>query len=185
MNWTVLLFAFLGSFCHAFSTSTLRRNHQLKVMEKELTSRSIHPKDIASEEMMSRRESMSQLRSISLSGLLLAIPNHALATPPTGADTRPTGAEAFVGTYSDPVNHPGGTRTIKLLENVGDYTLAEVTGGGGKGEPANFVLPAIVAADRFIIIDFSSKGGPKDFTGVLQKDGGIKFAKDGNSWPRD
>jgi len=72
------------------------------------------------------------------------------------------GAEAFVGTYSDPINHPGGTRTIKLLgEKVGDYQLAEVQGGGGKGEPANYVLPAAVIGDRSIVIDFSPKGGPK------------------------
>ena len=92
---------------------------------------------------------------------------------------------AFVATYSDPINHPGGRRTIRLLEGktVGEYQLAEVEGGGGIGEPANYVLPAVIVGDRSIIIDFSPKGGPRDFLGVL--DGGdIKFLKDGNRWPR-
>ena len=72
------------------------------------------------------------------------------------------GAEAFVGTYSDPINHPGGKRTIKLLDQkVGDYQLAEVLGGGGRGEPASYVLPAAVIGDRTIVIDFSPKGGPR------------------------
>lgn len=45
------------------------------------------------------------------------------------------GPEAFVGTYSDPINHPGGKRTIQLLEGkVGDYQLGQVVGGGGIGE---------------------------------------------------
>lgn len=93
-------------------------------------------------------------------------------------------ASAFVGTYTDPINHPGGKRTIRLLEKqVGDYQLAEVEGGGGRGEPANYVLPAVVLGGRTIVIDFSPKGGPRDFAGVL--DGGdIKFLRDGNRWPR-
>ncbi len=105
-----------------------------------------------------------------------------LSTPPAMA--APVGAEAFVGTFTDPINHPGGTRTIKLLgEKVGDYQLAEVQGGGGRGEPANYILPAAVIGGRTIVIDFSPKGGPRDFVGVL--DGGdIKFLKDGNRWPR-
>ena len=95
------------------------------------------------------------------------------------------GAEAFVGTYTDPINHPGGKRTIKLLDGqkVGNYQLAEVLGGGGRGEPASYVLPAVVIGDSTIIIDFSPKGGPRDFTGVLDK-GDIKFLRDGNRWPR-
>lgn len=94
------------------------------------------------------------------------------------------GAERFVGTYTDPINHPGGKRTIKLLgKKVGDYQLAEVQGGGGRGEPANYVLPAVIIGDRTIVIDFSPKGGPRDFAGVLDN-GDIKFVKDGNRWPR-
>lgn len=72
------------------------------------------------------------------------------------------GAEAFVGTFSDPINHPGGTRTVRLLDQkIGDYQLAEVIGVGGVGEPKNFVLPAAVIGDRTIVIDFSPKGGPR------------------------
>jgi hypothetical protein len=101
------------------------------------------------------------------------------------ADVTTRDGSIFCGTYSDPVNHPGGTRTIRLVgEKVGDYQLAEVTGGGGIGEPKHFLLPAIVIGDRAIIIDFSPKGGPRDFTGVIDKDGGIRFPRDGNKWPR-
>lgn len=92
----------------------------------------------------------------------------------------------FCGEFSDP-NHPGGKRTIALLDGVmvGDYQLARVYGGGGRGEGREYVLPAVVLGDREIIIDFSSKGGPRDFMGVLDsKDGSIKFVKDGNHWPR-
>jgi hypothetical protein len=72
------------------------------------------------------------------------------------------GAEAFIGTFSDPINHPGGRRTIRLVgEKIGDYQLAEVLGGGGKGEPANYILPAAIIGDRTIVIDFSPKGGPR------------------------
>lgn len=123
------------------------------------------------------------------SGLAAAVGSAAIAL---GADiTNPPSAlaadgSAFVGTYSDPINHPGGKRTIRLLESkVGDYQLAKVQGGGGVGEPKNYVLPAVVVGDRSIIIDFSPKGGPRDFTGVLdEKDGSIKFLRDGNRWPR-
>mmetsp|Transcript_34167 Transcript_34167/g.74881 ORF Transcript_34167/g.74881 Transcript_34167/m.74881 type:complete len:216 (-) Transcript_34167:72-719(-) len=97
-----------------------------------------------------------------------------------------TDGSAFVATYSDP-KHPGGTRTVKLLDaKVGDYQLAEVQGGGGVGEPKSYVLPAAVLGDRTIIIDFSAppKGGPPDFVGTLEKDGSIRFLRDGNVWPR-
>ena len=112
------------------------------------------------------------------------------------ADTTSTVEEdlalKFCGKFSDPINHPGGTRTITLIDSspgtaatIGDYRLARVTGGGGRGEPKEYVLPAIIAGDRAIIIDFSPKGGPRDFTGVLDsKDGSIKFLRDGNRWPR-
>ncbi len=101
------------------------------------------------------------------------------------ANAAASGAEAFVGTFTDPINHPGGTRTITLLEGrkVGDYQLAQVQGGGGKGEPSEYVLPAAIIGDRTIVIDFSPKGGPRDFVGVLDR-GDIKFLKDGNRWPR-
>ena len=108
----------------------------------------------------------------------------ALSLIPSNANA--AGAESFVGKYSDPINHPGGTRDIKLVDGakVGDYQLAEVFGGGGRGEPKEYVLPAVVVGDKAIIIDFSPKGGPRDFSGVLEKDGSIKFLRDGNRWPR-
>jgi hypothetical protein len=95
-----------------------------------------------------------------------------------------TDGSVFCGTYTDPINHPGGTRTIRLIgDKLGDYQLAEIVGGGGVGEPKSFILPAVVVGDRAIIIDFSPKGGPRDFTGVIDK-GGIRFPRDGNKWPR-
>ena len=75
------------------------------------------------------------------------------------------GASKFVGTFSDPINHPGGTRRIELIkdggETVGDYQLAKVMGGGGIGEPKQYILPAAILGDRVIVIDFSPKGGPR------------------------
>jgi hypothetical protein len=107
-----------------------------------------------------------------------------LGNPSNAAAATGGRGSAFVGTYSDPINHPGGKRTINLLPTkVGDYQLAEVVGGGGVGEPKSYVLPAIVIGDRTIIIDFSPKGGPRDFTGVLEGKN-IKFIRDGNTWPR-
>ena len=47
-----------------------------------------------------------------------------------------------------------------------------------------YVLPAVAVGDRAIIIDFSPKGGPRDFSGVLEKDGSIRFLRDNNRWPR-
>eukprot|EP00978_Attheya_sp_CCMP212_P037676 scaffold179968_cov45-Attheya_sp.AAC.1 len=104
---------------------------------------------------------------------------------PSEASASANDGSAFVGTYSDPINHPGGTRTVRLLEGakVGDYQLAEVAGGGGIGEPKSYVLPAVVIGNRAIVIDFTPKGGPRDFTGVLEGTS-IKFLRDGNKWPR-
>lgn len=64
-------------------------------------------------------------------------------------------------TFSDPINHPGGTRTIKFLpdKTVGGYQLAQVFGGGGRGEPKEYILPAVILkSSGTIIIDFSPKG---------------------------
>ena len=67
-----------------------------------------------------------------------------------------------------------------------DFRYAEVKGGKGKGEPEQFTLKA-KAGKRgltdFIIIDFSPKGGPKDFEGVWEGNG-IRFPKDNNKWPQ-
>lgn len=111
-----------------------------------------------------------------------------------------SGASVFEGTYTDPM-HPGGTRTITLQgTRVGPYQLAKIVGGGGEGEPASFELPAMVSPapgkkeDAWqITIDFSPKGGPKDFTGYWDN-GGIRFPPTprqiergntgGNRWPK-
>ncbi len=55
----------------------------------------------------------------------------------------------FCGEFADPINHPGGTRTISLVggpdivASVGDYRLAKVTGGGGRGVPGQYGLPGL------------------------------------------
>ena len=101
----------------------------------------------------------------------------------------------FSGTYTDPINHPGGMRKISLNPDferpavIFGQRLATVSGGGGRGEPAEYVLPATISTDdKKITIDFAPKGGPPDFPGVFetQADGtaGIRFTKDKNFWPR-
>lgn len=131
---------------------------------------------------VTRREAIIETAAGTLS-LLTA--STAMA-PTTASAATAKGAEAFVGTYTDP-NHPGGTRTVRLVgQPVGDYQLAEVDGGGGRGEPEKYVLSAAILGDRTIVIDFSvpPKNGPKDFVGVLDDKKNIKFLKDGNVWPR-
>jgi len=93
-----------------------------------------------------------------------------------------TEASPFVGRFTDP-NHPGGTRDIALSDTkVGMFQLATVVGGGGRGEPASYELPAMVFGDK-ITVDFSPKGGPKDLTGVWVDGAGIRWP-DGNTWPK-
>jgi hypothetical protein len=108
-------------------------------------------------------------------------------------------ASVFAGTYTDPA-HPGGKRTLTLQSTrLGPYQLARIVGGGGEGEPAIYELPAMVSptpgkkGSWQITIDFSPKGGPKDFTGYWDGDG-IKFPPTpgqiergntaGNKWPK-
>lgn len=119
--------------------------------------------------------------------LIGAIASVSMPRPAHAADS-----SVFVGTFSDPINHPGGTRTIRLLDSpaFGGYRLARVDGGGGRGEPQRYTLPAVVLGDRRIIIDFQGlpeapKGGPRDYPGVYDpaQGGGIRFP-DGNRWPR-
>ena len=133
------------------------------------------------------------MRSMALLGSSMLV---GVVAPPTTraaagsiADAGADPATRFCGRFSDPINHPGGTRTISLIDDganvAGDYRLARVDGGGGRGEPREYILPAVIIGDRAIIIDFSPKGGPRDFTGVLDpKDGSIRFLRDGNRWPR-
>jgi len=102
----------------------------------------------------------------------------------------------FLGTYTDPVNHPGGTREISFSgTGFAGYDLAVVKGGGGQGEPEYYELPAMVfkcpgnaqqnAGKWCITIDFSPKGGPKYFQGYYDDEKkGIRFVLDNNFWPQ-
>ena len=93
----------------------------------------------------------------------------------------------FEGKYSDP-NHPGGWREVTMLDEwEGEHRLAKCDGMDPQkeGEPKLFNLKAKAGRrdqTDFIIIDFSAKGGPKDFEGVWEKDG-IRYPKDNNKWP--
>ena len=139
--------------------------------------------------MMSSSSAMDNNRKAFLQSMLTASAAVVTSTlqPITAANAATSSqAAAFLGTYSDPINHPGGTRTITLIDGAsnGDYQLAQINGGGGRGEPKEYVLPAVIFGDRAIVIDFSPKGGPRDFAGVLESDGSIRFIRDGNRWPR-
>ena len=74
--------------------------------------------------------------------------------------------KAFEGFYTDPENHPGGSRKITVDDGtIGVFRQAWIDGGGGEGEPASYTLPALVKGDR-IIADFSvpPKGGTEKST---------------------
>ena len=59
--------------------------------------------------------------------------------------------DAFVGRYTDPINHPGGIRDITLTDTfIGEYRLVKVVGCGGRGEPKEYVLPGLVDASAQI-----------------------------------
>ena len=99
------------------------------------------------------------------------------------------------GPYLDPRNHPGGTRTIELAgTGFGGYQLITVKGGGGRGEPESYELPGMIfqcpgngqRGGKFCItIDFTPKGGPKDFQGYWDEEQkGIRFVRDNNFWPK-
>ena len=86
-----------------------------------------------------------------------------------------------------------GIRDISLTDTfVGEYRLVKVVGGGGRGEPAEYVLPGLVDANR-ITVDFSvpPKGGPPNLTGVLTlptpgRPGATAIVwPDGNKWPQE
>jgi len=106
------------------------------------------------------------------------------------------GTDIFLGgTYSDPANHPGGTRSIELAgTEFGGYKLITVKGGGGEGEPKSFELPGMIfkcpgnnqrGGKQCISIDFTPKGGPRDFQGYWDEDKkGIRFVLDNNFWPK-
>ena len=95
------------------------------------------------------QSTLATVTTLTLSSPVLA-EEKAAAKPTEMKEEKPAAAPApkknyinsFVGSYTDP-NHPGGKTTIRLTGNsVGDYVLAEVVGGGGKNEPANYVVSA-------------------------------------------
>ena len=95
--------------------------------------------------------------------------------------------KAFEGFYTDPENHPGGTRKITVDDGtIGVFRQAWIDGGGGAGEPANYTLPALVKGDR-IIADFSvpPKSAPPKYAAFKGKrtERGIEW-EDGNVWPK-
>mmetsp|Transcript_12337 Transcript_12337/g.14524 ORF Transcript_12337/g.14524 Transcript_12337/m.14524 type:complete len:199 (+) Transcript_12337:82-678(+) len=118
-------------------------------------------------------------------------PATATTTPATGIDT-----DIFLGgTYIDPQNHPGGTRTIELAgTGFAGYRLITVKGGGGRGEPKSYELPGMIfncpgnnqrGGKQCISIDFTPKGGPRDFQGYWDEEKqGIRFVLDNNFWPK-
>lgn len=106
----LLLLGIISTHSQAFSTSALlssKAHHDVGL-------KSHHNHDLSCD----RREMLHSMMAVAST---LAI------FPPLAAEAVSSGAEKFVGTYSDPINHPGGKRTIKLVEGaiVGDYQLAE------------------------------------------------------------
>lgn len=176
---TTLILLFLG-IANAFTVNiNVKHITRCRALQAQTTQEEAKPFD----DGFSTSSSTSGRRAL-LVGSTLGLALSLNPSPAVAATS--TGAQKFVGKYSDPINHPGGTRQVNLIDgaDVGDYQLAEVVGGGGRGEPKEYVLPAVVVGDRAIIIDFSPKGGPRDFSGVLEQDGSIKFIRDGNRWPR-
>ena len=94
--------------------------------------------------------------------------------------------KAFEGFYTDPENHPGGSRKITVDDGtIGVFRQAWIDGGGGEGEPESYTLPALVKGDR-IIADFSvpPKNAPATYAAFKGKrtEQGIEW-EDGNIWP--
>jgi hypothetical protein len=130
-----------------------------------------------------------------LASLLLGGSVAAITPSDAHAADAVTDSSVFLGDYTDPINHPGGTRRIELAgTGFAGYQLATVKGGGGIGEPKSFELPAMIfncpenaaqGGTFCITIDFSPKGGPKDFKGYWDEDKkGIRFVRDNNFWPQ-
>ena len=69
----------------------------------------------------------------------------ALLAPSVASSYDPkTSPSVFVGKYTDP-NHPGGFREVVLRDLIiGPNRIAKIYGGGGRGEPASFELPAVI-----------------------------------------
>lgn len=89
-------------------------------------------------------------------------------------------SDIFQGVFADP-NHPQGYR---LIVDIGDSNARLELQDEPTGEI--FVIPVSVirndAATR-LLIDFSSKGGPKDLAATVLEGGDISFS-DGNVWSK-
>jgi hypothetical protein len=144
-----------------------------------------------------RRQVLNSFLLLSTSSSAVLLGNPTLVE----AAEEETDISVFLGAYTDPINHPGGFRSIELSgAGFAGYQLAKVKGGGGRGEPESYELPAMIfqcpgnrnAVSRVpssgklcITIDFTPKGGPADFTGYWDSDQkGIRFILDGNFWPK-
>ena len=73
-------------------------------------------------------------------------------------------SSVFEGKYSDPINHPGGTRTISVIgDKVGGYQLAKVNGGGGRGAQGAQVVWLV------LLLLFPLPRAPRERRGLLQR----------------
>lgn len=101
-----------------------------------------------------------------------------------GATTHSTplpGSSLFVGKWMDP-RVPGSKNVVALRTNAkghhavsGQYKLATIKGGGGRGEPPSYeLLCAIDDAENTMLVDFSPLNGPKDYPGKVTA-AGIQF----------
>lgn len=97
------------------------------------------------------------------------VKTHSLGS--TTHSTPAPGSSPFIGKFED-VKNPDVMITIMPRTNQaghhamsGSYLLATVTGFMGDASP---LLAAIDDKAGFMLVDFSSRGGPKDLKGVLQ-----------------
>ena len=96
----------------------------------------------------------------------------------------------FNGRYSDP-NHPDGFRVISIDGEIDpENGLREGTckGSDTSSTEVDYTLPAKAGYMRIydtIFVDFSPKGGPADFMGYFETEGGAGIRwSDGNKWPK-
>ena len=89
--------------------------------------------------------------------------------PDGNAWTKSAGVD---GIYSDP-NHPAGYRVVRVVKNKMYITLQD--------EPSGDIIEVVgTKSGNDFLIDFSSKGGPKDIAATVEE-GKLVFP-DGNAW---
>ena len=95
----------------------------------------------------------------------------------------------FAGVYTDP-NHPGCRRQIRVQIHSAIVTGEDGDPGCPPKDPSkdsHWRLLGKIISDTEILVDFSSKGGPKDLEGKWCRGcgdhGGISWP-DGNTWPK-